>query len=152
MNLYKYKVKKVFRSRFAVVLFLLLVIFNCVAGLMTEEDARQEAYAEQYRQEIENIIYNAKMNYISIEDKESENAQYQVEIVSRYSAIQTLDVIQPVKGFGVVLSSPVAFVSALFVGVFTAMMLAYDSIPQASFFPPIIAAGADSVFQKYCCC
>ena len=125
MNLYKYEFKKVFQSRFAVVLFLLLVVFNCVAGLMTEEDARQEAYAEQYRQEIENIIYNEKMNYISIEDKESENAQYQVEIVSRYTAIQTLDVSQPVKGFGAVLSSPVAFVSALFVGIFTAMMLAY---------------------------
>ena len=58
------------------ILFALLVGLNFIIGLITYENpVRGEGYSERYVKETDNIIYNAKMNYISIENKESENAQ-----------------------------------------------------------------------------
>ena len=51
------------------ILFALLVGLNFIIGLITYENpVRGEGYSERYVKETDNIIYNAKMNYISIEN------------------------------------------------------------------------------------
>ena len=104
MSLYQYEFKKLFKSKFCMILFALLVGLNFIIGLITYENpVRGEGYSERYVKETDNIIYNAKMNYISIENKESENAQYQLEVIKRYSNIQSLDVTHEVRGYDSVL-------------------------------------------------
>lgn len=126
MSLYQYEFKKLFKSKFCMILFALLVGLNFIIGLITYENpVRGEGYSERYVKETDNIIYNAKMNYISIENKESENAQYQLEVIKRYSNIQSLDVTHEVRGYDSVLSSPIPFVSVLLLGILAAVLLAY---------------------------
>lgn len=126
MDLYRYEAKKLARSRICVILLALLIVLNLVFGLTAHRDTRDDDYSDRYATEIDNIIYNAKMNYLSIEDKDSEVAQYQLEIIKHYSALRTLDVSREVRGSDTLLSSPMPYVSALLMGIIVAVMLVYS--------------------------
>lgn len=127
MSLYKYELKKLFKNKLCIMLFALLIGLNFLFGLITYvHDVREDHYSERYVNETDNIIYNAKMNYISIENKESENAQYQLEIIKHYSEIQALDVSREVRGYDHLLSSPIPFASAMLFVMIAAMMLTYQ--------------------------
>lgn len=124
MSLYKYEAIKLFKSKLCLIFFALLIGFNFVFGLITyAHEVREDHYSERYVNETGNIIYNAKMNYISIENKESENAQYQIEVIKHYSEIQFLDVSPEVRGYDYLLSSPVPFLCALLFTIIAAMLL-----------------------------
>ena len=127
MNLYRYELKKIFKNRLCIILFVSLMGMNCIFGMIPyENDAPDDRYSEHYIDEIDNIIYNAKMNYLSIENKKSENAQYQLEIITRYSALRSLNVEHEVRGFDAILSSTVPYISALFWGIIVAVILIYQ--------------------------
>lgn len=127
MSLYQYEFKKVFKSKLCIVLFALLIGLNFLFGLVTyKNDTRDNQYSEHYADEINDIIYNAKMNYISIENKESENAQYQLEIIKRYSEIQSLDVSSDVRGYDMMLSSSIPYVSALLFAIIVSVLLSHQ--------------------------
>lgn len=125
MELYRYEAKKLVRSRVCVILFALLIVLNLVFGLTAQRDTRDDDYSDRYAAELDNIIYNAKMNYIGIEDKESENAVYQLEVIKHYSKLHTLGVSREVSGFDTLLSSPMPYASALLLGMLVAVMLVY---------------------------
>ena len=64
MNLYRYELKKIFKNRLCIILFVSLMGMNCIFGMIPyENDAPDDRYSEHYIDEIDNIIYNAKMNY-----------------------------------------------------------------------------------------
>lgn len=62
MDLYRYEAKKLARSRICVILLALLIVLNLVFGLTAHRDTRDDDYSDRYATEIDNIIYNAKMN------------------------------------------------------------------------------------------
>lgn len=125
MELYHYEAKKLLGNKICVIMLALLIALNFVFGLTAHRDTRDDNYSDHYAAEIDNIIYNAKMNYISIEDKDSEVAQYQLEIIKHYSELRTLDVSREVRGFDTLLPSPIPYVSVLLMGIIVAVMLVY---------------------------
>lgn len=125
MGTYRYEAKKLVRSRICVILFALLTVLNLVSGLTAQKAAKDGDYSTRYAAELDSIIYNAKMNYIGIEDKESENAVYQLEVIKHYSRLSAQQVDREVSGFDTLLSSTMPYASALLLGMLVAVMLVY---------------------------
>lgn len=118
MSYFKYELKKLFKNKFCLILVIALIVVNFACGiLMPREQIHGDGYEKEYSKEIDDIIYNAKMNYLTIEDKSSQNAHYQLEIVNRYMALTSLDVSGTVSGYSTLISSYIPYVSLLLVAI-----------------------------------
>lgn len=124
-----YEVKKVIRSKSVVVLIILLCICNLAFALLPDAPGpKDDGYADTYRRTLDDIIYNAKINYAYSEDKSSADAMYQIEIERHYSEIIDNDVDTYVSGYDVLISSPIPYISALIAAVYVSFISSYADI------------------------
>lgn len=122
-----YEVKKIISSRFYICLLAILLIANIILGAITVNMDKQQSCVspDQFDKCLDNTIYNAKMNYINIDDKEGEIAKYQIEIIEKYSTIKSSVIPEATSGFAFLLSSFIPFASSGIMAIMTAIMLTY---------------------------
>lgn len=124
MKLFLYEIKKIYKNKGILLLLVFFLLLNIASGIIGIDEIRDVNYEQTYSKRIDSVIYNAKINYLQIEDKESENAKYQLHIMHNYSQTQTLDISGEVIGYGKVLGSPIPYVSALLVCLAVSILLA----------------------------
>lgn len=107
----KYELKKA-GARSAAILIALLCAVSLLSGLLGEHEEKPKGYGETYSRTLDDIIYNASVNYRRIADKKSAPARFQEEIVRRYGALVENDVSGEVRGWDVLLSAVLPFVFA----------------------------------------
>lgn len=121
-NIVLYEAKKLIKAKSAVILLVLLAIFNIVISFFGVP-ADNVTTQEKYDKVAANIIYTAKVNLSQIVDKESESALYQKDIIARFENLQESVKVAPVKGFDSLLMSPYPYLSALMFAVYAALYL-----------------------------
>ncbi len=124
MNVLAFEAKKLLKNRGLTVFIALLMIANLILGCVIKTEEKNETYSAEFTNETDNIIYGAEINYFLIQDKNSEEAQYQVKIINKYTELLGLDVSNTTKGYATVLVSPFPYVSALLITLFVAIILA----------------------------
>lgn len=125
MKYFKFEFKKLVSGKLFICFVLLLVIANIVIGVFnTERNGQVELVDhEQFLHNIDDIIYTAKMNYISIENKNSEMAYYQLEIIDRYTKLKEIVPTQTIEGYPALVTSFIPFACAGILEVIIAIML-----------------------------
>ncbi|MGN1095520.1 MAG: hypothetical protein ACI4QR_03950, partial [Eubacteriales bacterium] len=122
MKIFSFEIKKSLKMRSVVFLLALLTVFNITIGFFTQKPSGSVTN-EKFESSLDRIIYQAKVNYSFIENKESVNGIYQVNVVKRYNALYGLDVEHEVRGFYSVLSSVFPYISALVLSLWLAIQL-----------------------------
>lgn len=122
-NIVLYEAKKLLKSKSAVILFILLAVFNIVISFFGVP-ADNVTAQKKYDKVAANVIYTAKVNLSQIVDKESESALYQKDIIARFERLQESVKVAPVKGFDSLLMSPYPYLSALIFSAYAAIYLA----------------------------
>lgn len=126
MKLLSFEVKKIIRNKSVIILLLLLVIVNVIFGAITKTETKPENYSDTFEKHIEDVIYSAKINYLLIDDKSSEESYYQAEIIRLYEKLYDLDVRGEVRGYSTVLISPYPYLSALVICIYISILLANE--------------------------
>ncbi len=108
----KYELKKI-TARTAVVILSLLCAVGLLSGIYAERGEKPEDYAEGYARTLDDIVYNAGVNYRRIADKKSAPARFQEEVIRRYGALAENDVSGEVRGWDALLSLTIPFAAAM---------------------------------------
>lgn len=111
-NIVLYEAKKLLKAKSAVILCILLAVFNIVISFFCVPSDNVSTQ-EKYDKVAANVIYTAKVNLSQIVDKESESALYQKDIIARFEKLQGSVKVAPVKGYDSLLMSPYPYLSAL---------------------------------------
>ena len=127
MKYFKFELKKLVSGKLFIWLALILIIANIVFGIFNTEWNGQADLVDQERflHNIDDIIYTAKMNYISIENKDSEMAHYQLEIIDRYSKLKEIVLTHTIEGYPALVTSFIPFACAGILEVIIAIMLTH---------------------------
>ena len=129
--LFLYESKKILKNKIFLAVLIVGIILSFVVGLTEAPDIKAQNYEGAYLTQIDDIIYNAKINYFRIEDKSSEEAIYQLNIVEKYTNIRDNNVNYDVLGVQSLLSSVYPCAIALLIGVFTAVILIYTELSSS---------------------
>ena len=127
-NIVLYEAKKLLKAKSAVILCILLAVFNIVISFFCVP-ADNVTAQEKYDKVAANVIYTAKVNLSQIVDKESESALYQKDIIARFERLQESVKVAPVKGYDSLLMSPYPYLSAL---IFSAWAVIYLALSEYS--------------------
>lgn len=105
MKLLSFEFKKIVKNRSVVILFAILVVANVILGAITKTESKPDNYQQVFQDYVEDLSYSAKVNYLLIDDKNSEEAKYQAAIINRYQDFSDTDVSGAVNGYSTALIS-----------------------------------------------
>lgn len=107
----KFELKKATARSLALISILLFAV-SILSGLLACHEEKPDGYGEIYASVLDDIIYDAKLNYRRIADKGSAPARFQENVIGLYGALTDNDVSAEVRGWGELLSMSAPFVSA----------------------------------------
>ena len=126
MKLLSFEFKKIVKSRSVVILFAILVVANVILGAITKTESKPDNYQQVFQDYVEDLSYSAKVNYLLIDDKNSEEAKYQAAIINRYQDFSDTDVSGAVNGYSTALISSTPYLSVLIFCIYLSLLLAYE--------------------------